>query len=101
MAIGHSWAFHEFGRVRSEMITRCIGVEVPGVTVFVQWGDFGIWIAYDTHTHSWITPPKTNMEPEKSPLEKEKHLLQITSFQVPCQFSGVYSIINQTLKAKF
>ena len=29
------------------------------------------------------TPPKTNMEPEKSPLEKEKHL-QTTNFQVPC-----------------
>ena len=29
------------------------------------------------------------MEPEHTPLEKEKHL-QITNFGVPCQFSEVY-----------
>ena len=30
-----------------------------------------------------VTPPKTNMEPENTPLEKEKHL-QTTNFWVPC-----------------
>jgi len=30
------------------------------------------------------------MEPEHTPLEKEKHL-ETTNFGVPCQFSGVYS----------
>ncbi len=29
------------------------------------------------------TPPKTNMEPENTYLEKEKHL-QTTNFWVPC-----------------
>ena len=31
------------------------------------------------------TPLKTNMEPENTPLEKEKHL-QTTDFWVPCLF---------------
>ena len=35
------------------------------------------------------TPPKSNMEPENTTLEKEKHL-QTTHFWVPCYFSGVY-----------
>ena len=37
------------------------------------------------------TPPRTNMEPENTPLEKEKHL-QTTNFWVPCKISGVYSL---------
>ena len=30
-----------------------------------------------------VTPQKTNMEPQNTPLEKEKHL-QTTNFWVPC-----------------
>ena len=38
------------------------------------------------------TPRKTNMEPEKSHMEEEKHL-QTMNFQVPCWFSGVYMYV--------
>ena len=34
------------------------------------------------------TPPKTNIEPDNTPFEKEKHL-QTTIFGVPCEFLGV------------
>ena len=37
----------------------------------------------DSDWNNSLTPPKTNIEPENTPLEKEKHL-QTTSFWVPC-----------------
>ncbi len=35
----------------------------------------------ENHRNLQLTPPKTNMEPENTPLEKEKHL-QILGFHV-------------------
>ena len=42
-------------------------------------------------TRLWLksTPPKTNMEPENTLLEKEK-ILHTTNFWVSSKFSGVY-----------
>ena len=51
------------------------------------------------HWRRKCTPPKTNMEPENTPLEEEKHL-QTTNFWVPCWFSGEYIItVDGSLKS--
>ena len=43
----------------------------------------------DLANHSTFTPPKTNLEPENHPIEKENHLPSL-HFWVPCWFSGEY-----------
>ena len=48
-------------------------------------GKFG----YGDHHGKGNTPPKFNMEPENDGFQEELPFLG-TSFQVPCQFSGVY-----------